>query len=115
MEWVADYGKTTPCCQRATEQERAENPERYDCSVCEWRTRRAALLSENAEAWTLYQALCGRTVQVLELGPVVVERWTAGLDAAQTLDVLRRLDLILDVLQPEGRDGRPRTPHPSRR
>ena len=105
MQWIAAYGKTATCCMRASQDEIEANPDRFDCQTCELRQRRAGLWQENAEAWQIYQLLCGRTVQVCELQATALEWVTARWSPEERIALLYRLDVILDVLQPEA-DGR---------
>ncbi len=84
-----------------------EDPERFDCTTCALASWEDSLWPENGEAWRIYQTLCGRTVGILELGGPLVMRATADWPIEQLLDLLARLDVILDVLQPEGAP----TPH----
>jgi hypothetical protein len=76
--------------------------------------RAEALWPENAEAWRIYQTLCGRTVSTLELGNWVLPLLTEGWAVADKLDLLARLDLILAVTTPKADDGRDHAGHPDR-
>ena len=105
MQWVAVYGKTATCCARASEEEVAANPERFTCETCQLRIRSAALWAANSEAWEIWQFLCSRIVQDLELRGQALEWVTAGWVPEQRVTLLRRLDVILDVMQPPD-DGR---------
>ncbi len=75
-------------------------PELFDCSGCDYQARIDALWLENAEAWTIYQTLCGRTVGTLELHGWLFQELTADRSLTERLDLLARLDVILNVLQP---------------
>ena len=100
-EWYADYGSITPCCQRATPEEIAAAPRRYDCTTCPLKAQTDALWLENHEAWQTYQTLCGRTVRDLELAGWLFDRLTAGWPLDETLALLHRLNVILEVLFPK--------------
>lgn len=95
-----DYGKNKPCCRTATEQERREHPERYNCETCEYRIKHQGLWLENAEALDLYRAL-GTRVLGGEGVAWLVDRWTAGWALDDVLALLERLDLIHDTLSPD--------------
>ena len=105
MQWVAVYGSKATCCVRATEAEKDAEPERFDCERCELRRRSDALWADNAEAWEIWQFLCSRVVQDLEIRGQALEWVTAGWTAERRVTLLRRLDVILDVIQPPD-DGR---------
>lgn len=53
----------------------------------------------NAEAWRIHQALGGATVGRCDLHGYVLERLTEAWPLDDVLDLLQRLDLILDVLE----------------
>ena len=108
MQWSAVYGKTATCCVRATEEQVEAEPERFDCSTCELKSRTEGLFLANAEAWRVYQILCGRTVRMCEAYGMALEWVTAGWSSAERLHLLQRLDVILDVISPED-NGRPPT------
>ena len=66
----------------------------------------------NAQAWRIYQALCGRMVGLCELHGLVIEKATEGWSVDQVTDLLRRLDVMLDILTPRSTEtprahGRP--------
>jgi len=105
VQWVGAYGKTATCCVRATPEDIAANPERFDCERCELKKRSDALWSSNAEAWEIWQFLCSRIVQECELRGQALEWVTAGWTPEQRVSLIRRLDVILDVMQPQD-DGR---------
>ena len=90
-------------------------PERYACDTCEVRQRRAGLWLENAEALDLYQALAGPTVQAVSLQPYLFTRWMAGRSLEEVRAMLRRLDLVSEILSPDAEHGRPRPPHTDHR
>lgn len=109
LQWFADWGEKTRCCQRATDEEIAGDPDRYDCANCELTGRFEGLWVDNAEAWDIFKNLSGRTVGLLEWRGALLSRITDGWPLEDVMILLRRLDLILDVLQPEGRPGHGRT------
>ena len=83
------------CCQTATEDEIEEDPTAYDCGRCERTLQAQKLWPENAEAWRLYQTLCGRTVKHCELHGWVLDAWfleDRSFEARAAM--LKRLDLI---------------------
>lgn len=75
-------------------------PELFDCTGCTYQAKVEALWVENADAWRMYQTLCGRTVGMLEGGWSLLDRLTEGWTEQELLDLLQRLDVILNVLQP---------------
>lgn len=92
------------CCQRATAKEIAEDPERYDCSRCEWNQQISRLWRENIEAWRIHQLLNRRIVVDGRLTASVFERLTDGWLADDVRDLIERLDLIRETLErPVGR------------
>lgn len=106
---MADYGKTARCCQVLTTEELnelAEEGRPLDCGVCDYGTRQDALWPQNAEAWSIYRSLCGRTVGMLELHGWLFLALTSDLSTTDRQDVLARLDVIHAVLSPEARTGR---------
>jgi len=96
-----DHGKAARCCQRATPDEIAEAPERFDCGTCELKRRRIGLWSENVDAWEAYRLLSGRIVGLCELRGFALEQFVAGWAPRRVLDLLRRLDVVLSILEPE--------------
>jgi len=55
----------------------------------------------NIEAWALYLRLCSRAVSTLEIAGPMVLRETATWSTEAVWDVLARLTIILDVMQPQ--------------
>ena len=101
-----DRGKHAACCRKATEQERRENPQRYNCDLCEWRRQHEQLWSENAEALDLYRRLSTRVLGGEGVN-WILDRWTADWPLDDVLALIERLDLIHDVLSPDPTHGRP--------
>jgi hypothetical protein len=99
---MADHGKTATCCIRASESEIATDPGAYDCSTCELTQQFDGLWPENAEAWDLFNQLCGRTVREGRLEGWLLERWTTDWPMDRILGLFDRLDLIANVLTPHG-------------
>lgn len=63
----------------------------------------------NLEAWRIYQALCGRTVGVCELHGALLSKLTEEWPVENVIDLLARLDLMLDILRPEPTPSHGRT------
>ena len=111
---MADYGKTALCCQRLSADElndMADEGRPVNCGACEYASRQDALWPQNAEAWSIYRSLCGRTVGMLELHGWLFLALTSHLSTEDRQDVLARLDVIHAVLTPDesparGDDGR---------
>lgn len=99
------YGKTATCCVRATQADLEAHPERFNCQTCEFRKRTDGLYAANAEAWRIYQLLCGKTVRTCEVYGRALDWVTAGWSAEERVALLQRLDVILDVTSPDD-DGR---------
>lgn len=95
---MADNGKNTTCCQRASDEEIRQDPDAYDCNTCELMPRLEGLWPENTEAWDVYQLLCGRTVRECQLEGWLLERCTADWEADRVIALLERLDIITGVL-----------------
>lgn len=78
----------------------------YDCGRCERTLMTRGLWPDNAEAWRVYQTLCGRTVRECELHAWVLEAWFREEPSFQArVTLLKRLDLIGSVFA-EANDGR---------
>lgn len=118
---MADYGSKATCCRRMTAEELNEREAEgrpLDCGACAYKAKHDSLWPENAEAFSIYRALCGRTVGLLELHNWMFLSLTEGLSSPERHDVLARLDVIHDVLAPErgghgSRDGSDPTRHRS--
>lgn len=106
MEWIADYGKTSRCCQSATDAEIEAAPERYDCERCARAEHWAALWPVNRDAWTLYGRLGSRVVRDLEVQGWYLAHLTAGWASEDVLDLVARLDVMQAILHPEERPDR---------
>ena len=100
MAWVVDFSKTATCCWIASDVEVQEQPELFNCTTCQYQDRIDALWPENGEAWQVFQTLCGRTVSTCELRNEVFGRLTRDWSDLEYFDLLKRLDLILDMVQP---------------
>lgn len=100
-EWWADYGQTTRCCQRATPDELQADPDRYDCERCELKARNDGLWQVNRDAWQVYGEIGRRVVALCDLRGAVLERLTVDWPTDDVLDLVQRLDVILDVLNPK--------------
>jgi hypothetical protein len=58
------------------------------------------LFIENAEAWQVYQHMCGRTVRDCQLEGWLLDRLTEGWDQERTLALVERLNIIGAALSP---------------
>ena len=117
LTWMADYGATASCCLRMSAEElneRADEGRSMDCGSCEYRARQSQLWPQNAEAFNLYRALCGRTVGLLDLQGWLFLSLTDGMSGEERRDALARLDVIHEVLSPEGAGGRDGRSDPTR-
>lgn len=79
----------------------AADPRRYDCSTCALNAQLTALWRVNLEAWRIFQTLCGRTVGRYDLERVLLERITEAWPIEDVLDLVSRVDVILEVLSPQ--------------
>lgn len=59
----------------------------------------------NRSAWDLWRVVCGRTVTDLKLGSTVIDRATAHKAPGAALDLIERISLIRDVLDPPKTHG----------
>jgi len=108
---MADYGKSASCCQLLSAEELNEREAEgrpLDCAACTYRAQHEKLWPQNADAFAIYRALCGRTVGLLELHGWLFLDLTKTMSSEERRDVLARLDVIHNVLAVEhgGRDGR---------
>ncbi len=106
---MADYGRSAFCCQRLSAEELndlADEGRPVSCATCEYAARQDALWPQNVEAYTIYRALCGRTVQVLDLHGWLFLALTQNMGNEERLDMLARLDVIHAVLSPDERTER---------
>ena len=79
------------------------------CQTCEVRERFGDLWAVNREAWGLWGSIGNRTVRDLGLGAWVVEQATAHRSPDDKLDLIKRLSLIRDVIDPD--DGHTQPQH----
>lgn len=100
VEWLTDEGKVSSCCLLATAEDLKLRPDKFDCGRCEWRLRWSDLWPENQTAWDCYQAMRRRTVMDVQAGAWVLETFTAGWSWQRVEDLLKRIDLILEIVAP---------------
>ena len=81
------------------------DPARFDCDACEVRSRSGELWPENHDAWAIWSTLSGRTVRDLHLAAWYLEQVTADREPADKMDVVARISLIRDTLEPAGEHG----------
>jgi hypothetical protein len=99
------------CCHWATPEEQRLRPEKYDCRTCAWRLQHAQLWVINQEAIALAQLLGSRAVAETQSAAAVLARWLADHAWAEAEDMIRRLDLIFEILVPHGGESRDYHPH----
>jgi hypothetical protein len=100
-QWLADNSASMLCCQLVTDLDDIRvRRDRFNCDTCDHQQRWSALWSENRIAWHCYQELRHRTVRDLQASVWVLDQFTAGWSWQRKADLLRRLDLILEVLAP---------------
>lgn len=78
-------------------------PQHFDCARCAHQAQEQALWAVNAEALRIYRRLCGRTTVDLGLAGWLLEALTDGWSPADVVDLVARLELIRDVLDPPRR------------
>lgn len=93
---MADEGRSHSCCQWATPEERAEDPEAFDCEACPVRAWQSRLSTADREAIRIYQLLRRPGVQELGLQPVAWEAlgWVGTRDEA--LGLVERLATLME-------------------
>lgn len=97
---MANDWPTLTCCQRATPEEVAEEPDAYQCEACPRRLWQDRLGDVNREALALYDLLARRVVHDLHLVPVVFEAAGLHKSRVEVLDLLDRLAIIHEARQP---------------
>lgn len=100
MEWWADNRTTTLCCRTATIEEMQARPAAYECRQCEREAREADLFAVNAQALNIYHRLCGRTIGDLGAAGWLLQVLTDGWSSDDVLDLVERIELIREVLDP---------------
>ena len=88
------------CCQFATDEEIADDPDAYDCETCEHRLLREALSEDDQQALRLHARLGSRMVHDLRLVPLVFDVARLRLSPREAEELLDRLDLIHEHLAP---------------
>lgn len=78
----------------------ATDPEAFDCDGCAVREALDGLNAENAEAWEMFHRLASRFLVDAQLISTAFQQLMVGRDAADVLDVLERLEVIYDIVQP---------------
>lgn len=99
---MADSGPVT-CCMRATDAEIHEDPGAYNCDVCPLASALVDLrmYPENERAWYVYQQLASRFSVDTHTCAVVLERLTKDDEPDEFADLMQRLAVLYDVLQPQ--------------
>lgn len=101
-EFWQDDRQHVVCCQFAEPEELEHEAESFDCENCPVAAHLDTLDADNRKAWEMAHVLCRRFLQEHHaLGPVLVN-FMHDLDEDDRLDLIRRLNLIYDVLVPKG-------------
>lgn len=100
LEWWADNRTATVCCQTATLEEIRARPELFDCRRCERAARFDDLWTVNRRAIDIYHRLCGRAVRDAGAAGWLLQVLTEGWSRYDVLDLLARLDVIAEILDP---------------
>ncbi len=95
-----DERPNAACCLFADDEEVATDPEAYDCATCSVREAIATLWPENQEAWTLYRRTMTRFAHDMHLSELLLKRLTKDLDDEALTDLMTRLAIIYDELNP---------------
>jgi uncharacterized CHY-type Zn-finger protein len=106
VQWVADWGGKTRCCQTATDEDlqgldASEVSRLYDCLTCEGRQRREDLWPTNSEAWDVWRGLCRRVLGDTQAHAWYLARMTEGWSVTEVSRLLEQLDLIASILSPK--------------
>lgn len=97
---MVDEAPSVACCQRATAEEVAEDPDLFDCDTCALRQAQTQLFPENVLAWWLYTQVATRFLVDLHAGGLALQRLTADLSSDEFSETLERLTLLYDVVCP---------------
>lgn len=76
------------------------DPEVYDCQTCEMAHQVGTLGRANAEAWAIFQRVCGRFAHEAGLMSLRLTLETDGWPAQDVIDLLDRLEIIYDEVMP---------------
>lgn len=79
------------------------------CETCDVRARYHDLWAVNREAWRVCRILQSRAVQEYQLGSLVLQALTEQQSAPAIVDLIRRISLIQEILDPA--DGHQTTRH----
>lgn len=88
------------CCQFADDDTLTTDAAVFDCDQCPVRWQLEDLAAENVEAWVMFTRLSSRFLIDAHLIGDAFRHLTAGRDAEDILDILERLEVIYDILQP---------------
>jgi hypothetical protein len=72
----------------------------FDCTTCPLAAQQAALYRENVDAWHIFHTVGRRVVVQLGMGPEVFRQCVKDREPDEIVDLLDRLSLIHDVLDP---------------
>jgi len=101
-EFWQDDRQHYACCQFADQEALEHEAESFDCEHCPVAEHLESLDTDNRRAWDLAHTLGQRfLVDNHALGPVLVSVMD-GMDLDDRIDLVRRLNLIYDVLVPKG-------------
>jgi hypothetical protein len=80
-----------------------EDDDAFDCETCPVANAQATLDETNREAWSVYRRVCQRFPYDFHAAPLLLDRLTEHWPASEVVDLLDRLALMYDVLNPPRR------------
>ncbi len=72
----------------------------FNCETCALAEKQATLDADNREAWDVYSRLCRRFSYDFHASTLLLERLTEHWPGSDVIDLLDRLSLMYDVLNP---------------
>jgi hypothetical protein len=88
------------CCQVVDQDVLDTDAEQFDCETCPFVEMQATLDRDNEEAWSVYGRLGSRFLVDFGLIPDTLRRLVDGWPSAEVVDLMERLSVIHDVINP---------------
>ena len=95
-----DERPSLSCCLFASEEDRETDPGAYDCATCAVAAALEDLYPENRVAWDLYRQIVTRFTYDTDTVALAFDRLTRDLDPEDFGDLLTRVTLIYDDVNP---------------
>lgn len=95
-----DERPSLSCCLFASDEDRETDPGAYDCASCAVAAALDALYPENRTAWSLYRQIVTRWTCDTGTVALAFDRLTRDLDSDDFGDLLARVTLIYDEVNP---------------